>query len=176
MNMKKIKNKIIVLMLIISSTMNAQTSININVSSPPLWGPSGYSSIRYYYLPDMEMYYDVNDEMFIYFHNGVWLRRAYLPHRYRHYDLYEGHKVVINNYYGEKPYYNFNDYKVKYPKGFKKGHPQQTNGRNPKNSKNAGDGHQKNPSNHSNKQQKSRSPSHQQHLPKNKQHGGGKKK
>lgn len=173
-------------MLIISSMMNAQTSININVNTPPLWGPSGYSSIRYYYLPDMEMYYDVNDEMFIYFHNGIWLRRAYLPYMYRNYDLYDGYKVVINNYYGDKPYYNFNNYKVKYPKGFKKGHPQQTNGHNPKNNKHGGGGHNQYPSNHSNGQHSNKqqmnhqntpnSPSHQQHSPNNKQHGGGKKK
>jgi hypothetical protein len=33
--------------------MHSQVSVNVNIGSPPLWGPSGYSNIDYYYLPDV---------------------------------------------------------------------------------------------------------------------------
>jgi hypothetical protein len=39
--------------------MHSQVSVNVNIGSPPLWGPSGYSNIDYYYLPDVQAYYDI---------------------------------------------------------------------------------------------------------------------
>ncbi len=118
----------------------AQVSVNVNIGTPPLWGPVGYSDVRYYYLPDVEAYYDVHTSMFIYFGNGVWLRRSYLPSRYSGYDLYGGYKVVMPHYHGSNPYYNHSSYKVKYKKGYK-GSPQKTIGAKP--NKGGGSGYKK---------------------------------
>jgi hypothetical protein len=30
--------------------MHSQVSVNVNIGSPPLWGPSGYSNIDYYLM------------------------------------------------------------------------------------------------------------------------------
>lgn len=107
--------------LLVSISATAQVSVNLNVGTPPPWGPVGYTNERYYYLPDVESYYDVNSSMFIYSSNGVWVRRAYLPSRYRTYDLYGGPKIVIRDYRGDTPYTNFSDYRIKYAKGYKGG-------------------------------------------------------
>ena len=108
----------------------AQVSLHINIGSPPQWGPEGYTEERYYYLPDVEAYYDVQTSMFIYFGNGVWIHRSYLPERYRNYDLYGGYKVVMTDYHGNHPYFHFREHKMKYAKGYR-GHEQRNIGHRP---------------------------------------------
>ena len=39
--------------------LQAQFSLSVHFGPPPPWGPAGYASVRYYYLPDIEAYYDV---------------------------------------------------------------------------------------------------------------------
>ena len=117
--MKFLKLIIIGIVISLSITTKAQVSLHVNIGSPPMWGPAGYSDERYYYLPDIEAYYDVNTAMFIYVRNGVWIHRAYLPSRYRNYDLYGGYKVVMRGYRGESPYDNFNEHRMKYARGYR---------------------------------------------------------
>lgn len=128
--MKTLKLLIIGIILFNSNNINSQVSVNINIGSPPQWGPVGYTEVRYYYLPDVEAYYDIHTSMFIYFGGGVWIHRGFLPAHYSNYDLYSGYKVVIVDYHGDAPYNNFKEYKRKYAKGYKGG-PQKTIGANP---------------------------------------------
>ena len=110
-------------------TMQAQVSVNVNLGNPPSWGPVGYSSVDYYYLPDIQSYYDIRASQFIYFGQGKWIRSRNLPNQYRNYNLYNGYKVVLNDYRGSRPYNNFKSHKVKYYKGYK-GKPQKSIGSN----------------------------------------------
>ncbi|MGZ9736487.1 hypothetical protein [Flavobacterium sp. GNP002] len=112
-----------------ANTMQAQVSVNVNIGSPPAWGPVGYSSVDYYYLPDIQAYYDIRATQFIYFGGGKWIRSRNLPTQYRNYNLYNGYKVVLNDYHGSSPYSNFNTHKVRYYKGYK-GKPQKSIGSN----------------------------------------------
>ena len=75
---------------------NAQVSVNINIGRQPVWGPVGYDYVDYYYLPDMDVYYDVPRGLFVYYDFGRWNFAPALPARYGHYDLYHSYKVVIN--------------------------------------------------------------------------------
>jgi hypothetical protein len=138
-HMKALKLIVIAGLLLFSSTMKAQVSVSVSIGSPPLWGPVGYSEVRYYYLPDVEAYYDVETSMFIYYGGGVWIHRTYLPSRYSSYDLYSGYKVVMTDYRGDAPYTTFNSYKVKYAKGYNGGH-QKTLGARPGNGNGNGNG------------------------------------
>lgn len=140
----------ILFFLFVSNAIRSQVSVNVNIGSPPMWGPV-YVEERYYYLPDVEAYYDIETSMFIYFGNGVWLRRSSLPPRYRSYDLYNGYKVVMTGYHGNTPYNDFHTHKVKYKKGYRGG-PQKTIGNKPGkgNNKSNGPGN-----NHQKSQQKS---------------------
>lgn len=117
--MKTIRLLSIGIMLILVSTAQSQLSVNVHIGTPPAWGPSGHSDVRYYYLPDVEAYYDVQTSMFIYISGNQWIRRSYLPARYRNYDLYHGHKVVMNDYRGNSPYTHFKEHKMKYAKGYR---------------------------------------------------------
>jgi hypothetical protein len=143
--MKTLKLLIIASMLLLSTGLKSQVSVNVNIGSPPLWGPVGFADIQYYYLPDIEVYYDVPTAMFLYYEGGMWVRRGYLPRRYRNYNLYNGYKVVLNDYRGNEPYVHFKDHKGKYAKGYRAG-PQKTIGENPRkaNNKNVGKAQQGN--------------------------------
>ncbi|WP_339919451.1 hypothetical protein [uncultured Flavobacterium sp.] len=125
--MKKFKLLALGIVLFIAGSVSAQVSVNVNIGSPPAWGPSGYAETEYYYLPDVQAYYDIRASQFIYFGNGNWVRSRYLPRQYRNYDLYNGYKVVLNDYHGRTPYTYYKSHKVKYYKGYK-GKPQKSIG------------------------------------------------
>lgn len=132
--MKSLKIVVLGMALFMAGTVQAQVALSVNIGSPPMWGPVGYSNAQYYYLPDVESYYDVPSSMFIYQNDGVWIRRSYLPVRYRNYNLYNGYKVVMVDYHGSTPYYNHKFYKQKYAKGYR-GPAQKTIGSKPAKSK-----------------------------------------
>jgi hypothetical protein len=85
--------------------------------TPPMWGPAGYDQVRYYYFPDMMVYYDVHSSMFIYPRGSRWVSAYYLPSHYGHFDLYNSYKVVLTDYYGPSPYHNFNRHRQQYAAG-----------------------------------------------------------
>lgn len=130
--MKALKYTLIGIALFFAGGMQAQISVNLNVGTPPQWGPSGYSDVRYYYLPDVEAYYDVQTSNFIYYSGNTWVRHTYLPRKYRNYDLYNGYKVVMTDYRGNTPYTYYKEHKVKYAKGYR-GKPQKNIGDRPNN-------------------------------------------
>ena len=138
--MKTLKLIMIGIVLFLASASQAQVSVSVNIGSPPPWGPAGYTEVRYYYLPDVQAYYDVQASMFIYYSGGYWIHRAYLPSRYRNYDLYSGYKVVMTDYHGDAPYTYYPEHKAKYSKGYH-GPEQRTIGERPEkgNSRNSHD-------------------------------------
>jgi hypothetical protein len=79
-------------------TADAQISISagINIGVQPEWGPVGYARAQYYYMPDIDAYYDVPAHMYVYRENNVWVHRGYLPPRYANWDRYHAYKAVIN--------------------------------------------------------------------------------
>ncbi|MDP2890333.1 MAG: hypothetical protein Q8P34_15385 [Bacteroidota bacterium] len=162
--MKDIKFFVVGILLFFATSGQAQISVNVNLGAPPQWGPAGYTDVQYYYLPDVEAYYDVPSSKFIYYSGGTWVHRTYLPSRYRNYDLYNGYKVVMTDYRGNAPYAHFKEHKVKYAKGYK-GHAQKNIGQKPQ----KGSSGPKEYTKARNDQNKSRS------VGKNSGHGGDKK-
>ena len=128
--MKALKIVVLGMFLLLAGTTQAQISVHFNIGTPPAWGPEGYSDVRYYYLPDVQAYYDVESSMFIYYEGSRWIRRSYLPSRYRNYDLYNGYKVVMRDYHGNTPYTQFSEHRRLYSKGFHR-EPQRTIGERP---------------------------------------------
>ncbi|QEM07416.1 hypothetical protein DIU31_029385 [Mucilaginibacter rubeus] len=90
---------------------SAQISLNINIGSQPAWGPVGYDHVDYYYLPDIDSYYDINAHQYVYFDNNVWVHGAMLPPRFGNYDVYRSYKVVVNE---RTPWIRNDVYKRKY--------------------------------------------------------------
>ncbi|UKJ06163.1 hypothetical protein [Solitalea lacus] len=115
--MKRIIILVIALIAFGGIHAKAQVSVNVNIGTPPMWAPYGYSEVRYYYLPDVACYYDVYDARFIYNNGHTWVRVSSLPSRYRDYDLYSGYKVVLD-YRGRAPYEYYHSHRSRYPRGY----------------------------------------------------------
>jgi hypothetical protein len=92
-------------------SVKAQVSVSVNIGAQPMWGPAGYSSVDYYYLPDIECYYYVPRRQFVYLNGPNWEFSYNLPARCRGYDLYSGYKVVCS---GPRPYMHFASDRVAY--------------------------------------------------------------
>ncbi len=88
------------------------------IVNPPVWGPS-VTTQQYYFLPDIETYYDIRNSQYIYNNNGRWMRVKNLPRRYSGYNLNSGQVIVLNDYRGRSPYVNFKNHKVKFAKNGK---------------------------------------------------------
>jgi hypothetical protein len=92
-----------------SNALVAQVSVGINFGVP--------AGVRYYYLQDIEAYYDVQASMYIYPSGNRWIHARSLPGSYGHYDINNGHRVAINGYRGSRPYSYYNDHRERFPKG-----------------------------------------------------------
>ncbi|MES2004252.1 MAG: hypothetical protein V4450_07010 [Bacteroidota bacterium] len=86
-------------------------NLNVNIGSRPNWGLPGNYAGNYYYLPEIDTYYDIAQRQFVYFDGRDWAFSYELPYAYRDYDLYGGYKVVINE---PRPYLNCNVYRTRY--------------------------------------------------------------
>ena len=108
-------------MIYTSADAQVRVSINANIGRQPVWGPAGYDYAQYYYLPDIDVYYDIQSTNFIYQDCGRWVTAAALPVRYHNYNLYSGYKVVVND---QRPYMHHEYYRNKYA-GYRNYHGRQ---------------------------------------------------
>jgi len=99
--------------ILLSNRSSAQLSVNVNIGSQPAWGPEGYDYVDYYYMPDMDVYYNVPKRQFVYLEGNNWVFGSRLPARYNNYNIYNTYKVVVNE---PRPYLHHDVYKVKYAK------------------------------------------------------------
>lgn len=90
----------------------AQVRVNLNVNiGRPAWGVPGNYAGGFYYLPEIDTYYDIAARQFVYFDGDEWAFAYELPYMYRDYDLYHGYKVVINE---PRPYLHCDMYRNRY--------------------------------------------------------------
>lgn len=82
-----------------------------NIAEQPLWGPTGYNTAAFYFIPDVDGYYDVIEKKFIYLDQGKWVFSETLPETYKNVDLFSSYKVVINR---PQPYLNYKAHKARY--------------------------------------------------------------
>lgn len=76
----------------------AQVNVNINIGQQPLWGPVGHDYAQFYYIPQMNVYYDVINALFYFQQGRRWINARVLPPRFGHFDLYNMHKIVMNQH------------------------------------------------------------------------------
>lgn len=86
----------------------AQAQININIT-PPSWGPPAPPAAQYYYIPDVDGYYDLRAQRYIVLRNGTWVRTATL----KGYNPAGFHPVVVD-YVGATPWVLVREHRVKY--------------------------------------------------------------
>jgi hypothetical protein len=106
--------KLLLFAFLLSASIQAQVSVNVNFGTPPVWAPTERVASQYYYLPDIDAYYDVPAQRFIYVRNGRWVREQRLPTRYSGYNLRTGQVVFLTDYRGKSPFAYHKKHKIKY--------------------------------------------------------------
>lgn len=48
-----------------TATTQVRVRFNVNIDTQPVWRPVGYDHVDYYYLPDIDVYYDVAKRQYI---------------------------------------------------------------------------------------------------------------
>lgn len=101
------------------SSFNAaaqKVQVNINIELPA-WAPyyENVSQVRYYYLPDIESYYDVRNREFIFIEDGHWLFTRTLPPAYRWFNLNTCFVVALDARVA-MPWRHFHYYVAHYPR------------------------------------------------------------
>jgi hypothetical protein len=110
--MRSVLSTVIMIVFLLAGKMaTAQVSINVNIDKQPVWGPTGYDHVDYYYLPEQDVYYCVSKRQYVYQEKNRWVFAASLPARYPKVDLYKTYKVVINE---DKPYMHHDEHVKKY--------------------------------------------------------------
>ena len=123
------KSLISTVLLLCFWVSSGQVSVNVNVGTPPSWAPSTPAGTEYYYLPDVDSYYDIRTTEYIYVNNGQWIRSRSLPVVYRNYVPTRTRTFIVNDYHGRSPYVNYKVHKVKYHKIHPKKGPGKGKGR-----------------------------------------------
>ncbi|MBE0645890.1 MAG: hypothetical protein IH600_17550 [Bacteroidetes bacterium] len=181
------------LMLPPALSAQLQVGISFNLDIQPAWGPVGYDYAEYYYLPDIEVYYNVPRHRFYFYEGGHWIYRSHLPSRYAHYDYYNSYKIVVNDRDPWRHHYTYRDkyssYKGRHGQAFiRDSHDSKyfVNKHHPQHSKWVGEQKQKGGNNgHYNKTSKDRKQNGSRMRSSGKQgngkssngkHGGGKRK
>lgn len=100
--MKLVKKVSLIIAMIVIGLGGSSYSIS-TLSAQPVtvvvapWTPPYYAGVRYYYMPDIEAYYDLTDQNFIYLDNGQWLFSPALPPVYSTYNLNNGFLIALNS-------------------------------------------------------------------------------
>lgn len=111
--MKTLKIIIAAILFVATTSLEAQVTVGAHFG-PPVWAPKAPATVQYYYLPDINTYYDASERRYIYMNNGAWVRTTTLPVRYKGYDLYTSRPVYLSDYKGNAPYKLYKVHKVKY--------------------------------------------------------------
>ncbi len=72
------------------------TGTNYAEYQNPHWAPPYHQGARYYYIPDIETYFDIATGDFIFLYNGRWSYSRQLPSIYATFDLDNCFTVVLN--------------------------------------------------------------------------------
>jgi hypothetical protein len=119
--MKPIEKVFLLMLLFTCSLSSAQASNNEQSSLPT----AKKTEIRYYYFPNLEAYFDLQEKVYLYKEDGEWVEAEELPANYGGYSLYNKVRVSIEDYDGDEPYLMLAEHKKKYPYNSKGRFPNQ---------------------------------------------------
>ena len=89
----------------------------------PDWAPKDADpQVRYYFLPEINVYYDAYAGQYVYLDQGVWLAAPALPSAYVEFDLFSAHIVYLEVGI-TRPWVNNHFYVRTYPVTYFYGHP-----------------------------------------------------
>ena len=104
-------------LLFVSCSVPLYVSSSTEMVQPPEWAPmyDDVNTIHYYYIPDIQAYYDVYRHEFVYMEDGNWVFSAFLPGYYANFNINNAYVVVLNSYVHE-PWRHHEEYAYHYPR------------------------------------------------------------
>lgn len=120
--MKSIEKVLLLMLLFTCHLSSAQAS----TTNEPISLTAKTTEIRYYYFPNIEAYFDLQEKVYLYKDQGEWMEAEELPKNYGGYSLYNKVKVSITDYDGDEPYLLLDHHKKMYPYNSKGRFPNQT--------------------------------------------------
>lgn len=117
-NIELMKKFNLVLLIIMGIQITTAQTTNIELKSYQGIDLETNCSIRYYYYPNIEAYYDTQKNIYYYTENGEWITSEEIPDGYRGYSLNNKLNVAITDYDDENPCQFLSIHKKKYPYTF----------------------------------------------------------
>ncbi len=114
--MKKIQLIFLATILLFAFKTTAQISVNINLGARPVYHPQTYyyeDNVDYYFLPEIEAYFDNRNGFYIYYSSNRWVRSQNLPQYCGDYNINRGQRIAIE-YHGNAPYGDFVNHRRQY--------------------------------------------------------------
>ena len=74
---------------------------------------------RYYYYPNLQIYYDTQDAVYLCKENNVWTKKNQLPGNTKGYSMSNNIYVLIKEYNGDTPYEFIDQHKKDFPPNYK---------------------------------------------------------
>ena len=96
--------------LAVAPAAHAQPQVNINVGTPA-WGPPVPQGTQFYYIPEIDGYYDLYAQQYIVYRNGQWIPVGVIDG----YDPRGFHPVVLD-YRGREPWVYVGAHRDRYPR------------------------------------------------------------
>jgi hypothetical protein len=99
-------------LLVYTEPAQAQVQIQVGINQP-YWGPPVPQGVQYYYIPEIDGYYDLYSQSYLFFDPvyGAWVSSPVLPRAYASYDPRFFHPVVIQ-YVGRQPWGYLRDHRA----------------------------------------------------------------
>lgn len=104
--------KVFLLMLLFTCYFSSAQASNDNQSSTEI---TKKTELRYYYFPNLEAYFDLQEKVYLYKEDGEWVEAEELPTNYGGYSLYNKVRVNIDDYDGDEPYLMLAEHKKRFP-------------------------------------------------------------
>ena len=90
------------LMLGSAPAARAQVRVGVQLGAPG-WGPQVGPNMQYYYIPELNAYYDLYNQAYLFFDGYNWISSYALPPTYAGLDPYQFHPVPLA-YVGPQPW------------------------------------------------------------------------
>jgi hypothetical protein len=105
--------------LLVGISATAQTALTTDIQSQIASDESlPVLGVRYYYYPNLDAYFDSEENLYLYDQGGQYVKAKEIPSGYRGYSLYNKVRVAITDYDGDKPYTKLDEHRKQFPKKY----------------------------------------------------------
>jgi hypothetical protein len=105
--------------LLVGISASAQTALTTDIQSQIASDESlPVLGVRYYYYPNLDAYFDSEENLYLYEQGGQYVKAKEIPSGYRGYSLYNKVRVAITDYDGDKPYTKLDEHRKQFPKKY----------------------------------------------------------